>query len=95
MHRPRLQNLKFHKISKFTLKNPRKRSRAHPQRAGLCKGVAELYLHGGELWVKTSEPLVLKTSDFDLIANVKRLSQICMHDSVDDAVSVEVSLTFH
>ena len=48
----------------------------------------------GAIWVKTTEPLVLKTSDFDLIPNVKRLSQICMHDSIDDAVNVEVSIEF-
>ena len=67
----------------------------HGHTAKLVLPVEASFASGGELWVKTSEPLVLKTSDFDLIANVKRLSQICMHDSVDDAVSVEVSLTFH
>ena len=67
----------------------------HGKTVKLVLPVEASYANGGELWVKTSEPLSVKTSDFDLIPNVKRLSQICMHDSIDDAVSVEVSLEFH
>lgn len=67
----------------------------HGHTAKLVLPVEVSYTNGSALWVKTTEPFALKMSDFDLVSNVKRLSQICMHDSIDDAVNVEVSLEFH
>lgn len=67
----------------------------HGHTANLVLPVEASLRPDGALWVKTTEPLAVKTSDFDLVGNVKRLSQICMHDSIDDVVNVEVSLEFH
>lgn len=52
------------------------------------------YRPDGSLWVKSSGPFQAKASDFGLTENLQRLSSICMHDSIDDAVKVEVALEF-
>lgn len=52
------------------------------------------YSDDGRLTVKTSTPAQVKISDFGLGDNLRRLSSICMHDSIDDIVNVEVSLQF-
>ncbi len=52
------------------------------------------YSDDGRLTVKTSTPAQVKISDFGLGDNLRRLSSICMHDSIDDVVNVEVSLQF-
>ena len=52
------------------------------------------YGAGGELWVRSNTPVEVKVSDFGLTDNLKRLSSICMHDSIDDVVKVDVSLVF-
>jgi polyisoprenoid-binding protein YceI len=48
----------------------------------------------GELWVRSSAPVEVKISDFGLVDNLKRLSSICMHDSIDDLVKIDVALEF-
>lgn len=52
------------------------------------------YTDAGALWVKSAEPIEIKISDFGLSDNLRRLSSICMHDSIDDIVKVDVSLVF-
>ncbi len=49
---------------------------------------------GGKIWVKSSSPIVVKISDLGLGDNLRRLNAICMHDSIDDIVKVDVSLEF-
>lgn len=50
--------------------------------------------NAGELWVRSTAPVEVKVSDFGLTDNLKRLSSICMHDSIDDIVKIDVSLQF-
>jgi polyisoprenoid-binding protein YceI len=52
------------------------------------------YGSAGELWVRSAIPVEVKVSDFDLTDNLRRLSSICMHDSIDDIVKVDVALEF-
>lgn len=52
------------------------------------------YGDNGRLWVKTTSPAQVKISDFDLTDNLRHLSAICMHDSIDDIVEVTVALEF-
>ncbi|MBI2393810.1 MAG: YceI family protein [Deltaproteobacteria bacterium] len=52
------------------------------------------YRPDGSLWVKSSGPFQAKASDFGLTDNLQRLSSICMHDSIDDGVKVDVALEF-
>jgi hypothetical protein len=52
------------------------------------------YADDGRLTVKTSMPAQVKISDFALGDNLRRLSAICMHDSIDDVVLVEATLEF-
>jgi len=52
------------------------------------------YSVDGRLTVKTSSPAQVKISDFGLGDNLRRLSAICMHDSIDDVVAVEATLVF-
>ena len=52
------------------------------------------YGSDGALTIKTSAPFDLKISDLGLADNLRRLSALCMHDSIDDIVKVEVSLRF-
>lgn len=49
---------------------------------------------GTTLLVKSSRALEIKVSDFGLTDNLKHLSSICMHDSIDDVVKVDVALEF-
>ncbi len=49
---------------------------------------------GGELWVRSNTPVEVKISEFGLTDNLRRLSAICMHDSIDDVVKVDVTLVF-
>ncbi len=49
---------------------------------------------GRKIWVKSVSPVVVKISDLGLSDNLRRLNAICMHDSIDDDVKVDVSLEF-
>ena len=51
-------------------------------------------LETGALWVKSSQPVAVKVSDFGLSENLKKLATTCKHDSIDDVVKVDVSLEF-
>lgn len=48
----------------------------------------------GRIWVKSSTPVQVKVADLDLTDNLHRLNAICMHDSIDDVVKVDVSIVF-
>lgn len=48
----------------------------------------------GTITVKSSVPFEVHVSDFGLTDNLKRLSSLCMHDSIEDAVKVEVAVEF-
>lgn len=48
----------------------------------------------GTLSVKTSAPFEVHISEFGLTDNLKRLSSLCMHDSIEDVVKAEVALEF-
>jgi len=52
------------------------------------------YGNAGELWVRSTTPVEVKVSDFGLTDNLKRLSSICMHDSIDDVVKIDVAIQF-
>ncbi len=52
------------------------------------------YGDSGRIWVKSSTPVQVKVSDLDLVDNLRRLNAICMHDSIDDVVKVDVSIVF-
>ncbi len=52
------------------------------------------YGDAGELWVRSTTPVEVKVSDFGLTDNLKRLSSICMHDSIDDVVKIDVAIQF-
>jgi len=52
------------------------------------------YSTGGVLWVKSAEPMELKISDLGLSENLKKLSTLCQHDSIDDAVKIDINLEF-
>jgi polyisoprenoid-binding protein YceI len=52
------------------------------------------YGSAGELWVRSTTPVEVKVSDFGLTDNLKRLSSICMHDSIDDIVKIDVAVQF-
>jgi hypothetical protein len=52
------------------------------------------YEKDGALVVKTSAPIEIKVSDLGLGDNLRRLSALCMHDSIDDVVKVEATLRF-
>jgi len=56
--------------------------------------VVDAFSMGGTLMVKSAQPVEVKVSDFGLTDNLKRLSSLCMHDSIDDVVKVDVSLEF-
>lgn len=49
---------------------------------------------GPKIWVKSTGPVSVKVSDLGLVDNLHRLNAICMHDSIDDVVKVDVSLVF-
>lgn len=49
---------------------------------------------GTTLLVKSAQAVEIKVSDFGLTDNLKHLSSICMHDSIDDVVKVDVALEF-
>jgi hypothetical protein len=66
----------------------------HGQTAKVAMTVDAGYAPDGRLWVKSSPPVSLKISDFGLTDNLRRLSAICMHDSIDDMVTVDASLEF-
>ena len=50
------------------------------------------YEPGGVLVVKTAAPFDLNVSDYGLEGNLKRLSLLCKHDSIDDIVKVEATI---
>jgi hypothetical protein len=49
---------------------------------------------GAKLWVKSAGPVDVKVSNLGLTENLHRLNVICMHDSIDDVVKVDVDLVF-
>lgn len=49
---------------------------------------------GGRVGVKTTAPVQVKISEVGLTDNLRRLSAICMHDSIDDVVKIDASLEF-
>ncbi len=50
---------------------------------------------GAKVWVKSDGPVDVRVSDLGLTDNLRRLNAICMHDSIDDVVKVDVSLVFN
>lgn len=52
------------------------------------------YTDKGALRVKSAEPIEVKISDLGLGLNVRRLSALCMHDSIDDVVKIDAVLEF-
>ena len=48
----------------------------------------------GSISVRSSAPFEVKVSELGLTDNLKRLSSLCMHDSIEDAVKVELALVF-
>jgi polyisoprenoid-binding protein YceI len=68
--------------------------RLHGKTVPLTMIVDAGYTDAGALWVKTSVPAVVRISDVGLTPNLKRLSALCMHDSIDDDVKAEVDLVF-
>ena len=50
---------------------------------------------GAKVWVKSAGPVSVRVSDLGLVDNLHRLNAICMHDSIDDVVQVDVSLVFN
>lgn len=49
---------------------------------------------GERLVVKSTAAIAVKISDFGLNDNLRRLSALCMHDSIDDVVNVEATVEF-
>jgi hypothetical protein len=68
--------------------------RVHGHSSKLTMVVDAAYESDGRLTVKTAAPVEVKISELGLADNLKRLSAICMHDSIDDVVKVEVALEF-
>ena len=68
--------------------------KVHGKTAKVTLVVDATYAEDGRLSVKTSAPAEVHISDFGLNDNLRRLSSVCMHDSIDDLVKVEVSLEF-
>jgi hypothetical protein len=68
--------------------------KVHGGAAKITATVDAAYEADGALTVKTAAPFDLKISDLGLADNLRRLSALCMHDSIDDVVKVEVSLRF-
>ncbi len=52
------------------------------------------YDAAGRLSVKSSVPVVVKVSDFGLTDNLGKLATVCLHNSIDDVVIVDVTLEF-
>jgi hypothetical protein len=68
--------------------------RVHGRTAPVSLVVDAGYADDGGLWVKTAAPAQVKISDLGLTDNLHRLSAICMHDSIDDVVTVTADLQF-
>ncbi len=68
--------------------------RVHGHTAGVALVVDASYADDGRLSVKTSSPAEVKISDLGLRDNQRRLSAVCMHDSIDDVVKIEAVLEF-
>jgi hypothetical protein len=66
----------------------------HGRTAALAMTVDAAYTPDGRLTVTTTTPALVKISDLGLTDNLRRLSAICMHDSIDDVVRVDASLSF-
>jgi hypothetical protein len=68
--------------------------RVHGHASPVTLTVDAGYADDGRLWVKTTSPAQVKISELGLTDNLHRLSAICMHDSIDDVVTVTVDLQF-
>ena len=68
--------------------------KVHGHTSKLVLVVDAAYESDGRLTVKTAAPVEVKVSDLGMTDNLKRLSAICMHDSIDDVVKVEATLEF-
>lgn len=68
--------------------------KVHGKTAKVPLVVDARYADDGRLSVKTTVPAEVRISDFSLGDNLRRLSSVCMHDSIDDLVKVEVALEF-
>ena len=66
----------------------------HGQSEPLTLLVDAGYADDGRLWVKTASPAQVKISGVGLAGNLRRLSSICMHDSIDDIVNITASFEF-
>jgi YceI-like domain len=68
--------------------------KVHGHTAPITMLVEARYADDGRLSVRTTAPVEVKISDLGLTDNLHRLSSICMHDSIDDLVKVDVALEF-
>jgi hypothetical protein len=68
--------------------------RVHGRSASIAMVVEARYADDGRLSVRTTAPVEVRISDLGLTDNLRRLSSICMHDSIDDVVKVDVALEF-
>jgi len=68
--------------------------KVHGRTVKVTMRVDARYGEDGRLFVKTTAPVEVKVSDLGLTDNLHRLSQICMHDSIDDVVKIEAALEF-
>jgi hypothetical protein len=66
----------------------------HGRKVPAALTVDASYSEDGRLTVKTSVPAQVKISDLALGDNLRRLSAICMHDSIDDVVLVDAVVQF-
>lgn len=64
----------------------------HGATAKLAMVIDAGFEDNGALWIKTSQPVEVKVSDFALGENLKKLSAACKHDSIDDVVRIDVAL---
>jgi hypothetical protein len=68
--------------------------RVHGRTAKIVMTVDAEYGADGRLRVKSAAPVLVRISDLGLTPNLRRLSAICMHDSIDDVVKVDASIEF-
>lgn len=66
----------------------------HGQKAAVHATVDAFYGPTGTLTVSSAGPFEVKVSDFKMTDNLKRLSSICLHESIEDIVKGELVVEF-
>ncbi|MFO0757708.1 MAG: YceI family protein [Byssovorax sp.] len=64
----------------------------HGQKKPIALVVDAAYEPGGTLVIRSSAPIDLNVNDYGMIDNLRRLSLICKHDSIEEIIKVEATI---